>query len=217
MTTNISEVQKSISDAFAWRAAVKSFDPERAVPSELLESILEAGRMSATAFGLQPFRLVEVKSADLREKLLEVSYGQRQVVDAPHLFVICAITNLDEKYVRTYVENIAKTRGVQVEDLKGFEDSMLGGISNMSDEQKVSWSARQSYIALGAMLETAALLEVDAGPMEGFMPQKVDEVLELADHNLKSVAYITFGYRKDDKYSQMKKVRLPKEEFVLSV
>jgi nitroreductase len=67
------------------------------------------------------------------------------------------------------------------------------------------------------MLETAALLEVDAGPMEGFMPQKVDEVLGLADHNLKSVAYITFGYRKDDKYSQMKKVRLPKEEFVLSV
>lgn len=217
MTTNISEVQKSISEAFTWRAAVKSFDPERAVPSELLESILEAGRMSATAFGLQPFRLVEVKSKDLRDKLLEVSYGQRQVVDAPHFFVVCAVTNLDEKYVRTYIENIAKTRGVQVEDLKGFEDSMLGGISYMSDEQKVAWSARQSYIALGAMLETAALLEVDAGPMEGFMTDKVDEILSLANHNLRSVAYITLGYRKDDKYSQMKKVRLPKEEFVLSV
>ncbi|MEK7106172.1 MAG: nitroreductase family protein, partial [Patescibacteria group bacterium] len=124
---------------------------------------------------------------------------------------------LDEKYVRSYIENIAKTRGVQVEDLKGFGDSMLGAISYMNDEQKVSWSARQSYIALGSMLETAALLGVDAGPMEGFMTDKVDEILSLANHNLKSVAYVTLGYRKDDKYSEMKKVRLSKEEFVLGV
>ena len=217
MTINVSEVQKSISDAFAWRAAVKSFDSEKAVPSDLLESILESARMSATAFGLQPFRLVEVKDKGLREKLVEVSYGQKQVVDAPHLFVICAITNLDEKYVRSYIENIAKTRCVQVEDLKGFEDSMLGAISYMNDEQKVSWSARQSYIALGSMLETAALLGVDAGPMEGFMTDKVDEILSLANHNLKPVAYVTLGYRKDDKYSEMKKVRLSKEEFVFGV
>ncbi len=216
-TKNLGEMQKSISDAFAWRAAVKSFDPERSVPNELLESILESARMSATAFGLQPFRIVEVKDKALRENLLEVSYGQRQVVDAPHFFVICAITNLDEKYVRGYIENIAKTRGVSVEDLKGFEDSMLGGISYMNDEQKLAWSARQSYIALGAMLETAALLEVDAGPMEGFMSAKADEVLGLANHNLKSIAYVAMGYRKDDKYSEMKKVRLPKEEFILSI
>lgn len=214
---NLNEIQKNISEAFSWRAAVKSFDPGREVPSELLESILESGRMSATAFGLQPFRLVKVEDKDLREKLLEVSYGQRQVVDAPHLFVVCAVTNLDEKYIRRYIENIAKVRGLNVEDLKGYEDSMLGSISYLDQDQKLAWSARQSYIALGSMLETAALLEVDAGPMEGFETKKVDEILKLSEHNLVSVAYLTLGYRKDDKYSEMKKVRLPKEEFIISL
>lgn len=214
---NTSEMKNSISEAFAWRAAVKSFDPEKMVPSELLHSILESGRMSATAFGLQPFRVVSVESKDLMAKLLDVSYGQRQVIEAPHLFIICAVTNLDSDYVKAYIANIAKTRGVKEEDLKGFEDSMNNSLSGMTKEQKIAWSARQSYIALGAMLETSALLGVDAGPMEGFMSDKVDEVLNLSKHNLTSIAYMALGYRKDDKYSEMKKVRLPQEEFVVTI
>lgn len=217
INTNTSEMQKNISEAFAWRAAVKSFDPEKRVPSELLESILESGRMSATSYGLQPFRLVSVESKELRGKLLEASFGQKQVVEAPHMYVICAVKNVDEAYVKSYINNIVKTRGVKEEDLKGYEDLMNGFIGPMNPEQRLAWSARQSYIALGAMLETAALLGVDAGPMEGFMPGKVNELLDLDKHSLSSVAYVVFGYRKDDKYSEMKKVRLPKEEFIITV
>lgn len=216
-TKNIEEVQKSICEAFAWRAAIKSFDTDKKVPEDLLETILESARMSATAFGLQPFRILRVENTEIRSKLLDVSYGQRQVVDAPHLFVIAAITNLDEKYVKDFIENIAKTRGVEVESLKGYEGSMTSSIGYMDQDQKVSWSARQAYIALGAMLESAALLSVDAGPMEGFESNKVDEILGLSERNLKSFAYVALGYRKDDKYSEMKKVRLPKEEFIIKI
>ena len=67
------------------------------------------------------------------------------------------------------------------------------------------------------MLETAALLSVDAGPMEGFNNTAVDDILGLSDKNLTSVALVALGYRDNDTWSAMPKVRAPKETFVINM
>ena len=206
-----------ITNAFHWRGAIKNFNPNKKVDDKLLNTILEAGRMSPTAYGLQPFRLVNVEDIELRRKLQEISFGQRQVVEAPHFYVIAARTDIDENYVRKYIELISSVRGIPVENLKGFEDSMNGDISKRSPEEKLKWAGRQAYIAFGAMLETAALLGVDAGPMEGFIPSKVDEILNLKEKNLASIGYMALGYREDDTYFKMAKVRFPKEEMIIKM
>lgn len=214
MQTNIIE---AITKAFEWRAAVKTFNQAKKVPEDVLNTILEAGRMSPTAYGLQPFRIVEVGDLELRKKLQEVSFGQKQVVEAPHFFIIAARTDIDENYVRKYIELIAAERGISTEQLKGFEDSMNGDIGKRSFDEKMKWAGRQAYIAFGAMLETAALLGVDAGPMEGFIPTKADEILNLKERNLMSLGFMALGYRDNDTYSQMKKIRFPKEEMIIKI
>jgi nitroreductase/dihydropteridine reductase len=212
---NNKDLIEKINSAFLWRAAVKAYDTEKKVDEVLLNTILEAGRMSPTAYGLQPFRILSVVNEDLRKKIQAAAFGQRQVVEAPHLYIIATKTNVGEEYVREYIELIAKERGVSVEDLKGFEDSMNGDISKRSPDEKIKWAGRQGYIAFGAMLETAALLGVDAGPMEGFIPAQVDEILDLKSKNLTATGLMVLGYRNNDEYSKMKKVRFHKEEMVI--
>ncbi len=208
-------IKNKIIEAFYWRAAVKVYQKDKPVDTEVLDTIIESGRMSASAYGLQPYALVAVQDVELRSQILTVSYGQTQVLESPHLYVLAARTDIDEKFVKDYIKLTAEVRGMKVEDLKSYEDMMIEDICNREENSKSAWAGRQAYIALGSMLETAALLGVDAGPMEGFDNARVDEILDLKSNRLTSFALLCIGYRGDDKYSQMKKVRIPKSQFVI--
>jgi nitroreductase / dihydropteridine reductase len=215
MKTNTQE----ITDAMNWRAAVKVFKKDVKVEGELLETILEATRLAPTAYGLQPVKVVDVSdNTELREKIKEAGYGQVQIVDAPHLFVVCAVRNIDEQFIDQYVKLTSEIRGLELDTLKGFGDMMKGDILMRDEAGKSAWAGRQAYLAFGSMITTAALLGVDAGPMEGFNPQKVDEILGLEKHNLRSLALVAVGYRDEsDTWSKMSKVRTKKEDFVIKI
>jgi nitroreductase len=95
---------------------------------------------------------------------------------------------------------------------------MLGSLARMDAGQAHRWAAKQTYIALGFFLSAAALLGVDACPMEGFQADKYDEILGLKDRGLASVVIATAGYRAaDDHYAQLPKVRFDLEDVVIRV
>ena len=80
------------------------------------------------------------------------------------------------------------------------------------------WAARQAYIALGNFLTSAALLGIDACPMEGIEPEKYNEILDLNEQDLSAVVVAAAGYRASgDNYAALKKVRFPKEEVLVEV
>lgn len=207
---------EQINKALSWRAGTKIFS-DRKLEEDKLEAILEAGRMAPGAYGLQPYKFIHIEDKTLRDKIKEAAYGQAKVTDSSELFVIVARTDIDENFVNEYIQNISKTRGVPVSDLEEFKKTMVGDITTRTGEGKFAWAGRQAYISFGFMLETAALLQVDAGPMEGFNPQKVDEILNLKDRNLTSLGLVSFGYRGDDVYSTLKKVRVSKEDLILKM
>lgn len=200
------EKTKEILESLNWRAAVKVYGKNKTVDSVLVNTILEAGRLAPTAYGIQPFKIIVVADKDLRIKIREASFDQAKVTEASLLFVLAARTDV-ENNIDQYVENIAKVREVSVESLQEFKKNMLSDICSRSEADKLAWASRQAYIALGFILQTASELRVDASPMEGFLPNKVDEILNLKDLNLRSVGLFVLGHRGDDKYSEMKKVR----------
>lgn len=206
----------SIVSKLKWRYATKKFDSNKKLSSEQLQELLEAGNLTATSVGLQPIRLLVVENPALRAQILPHAWGQNQVVDASHLLVLATV--LPETlpaHVDEYIARAAQTRGVTVESLDGFKNMITGIISSRSPAEQRVWAEKQAYIALGQIMTAAAALEIDTCPMEGFVPSKVDEILDLQAKGLASVLMLPVGFRaEDDKYASTPKVRLGLDQFV---
>jgi nitroreductase/dihydropteridine reductase len=208
----------SLIEKLQWRAAVKQFDKTKKLSAEQLDGLLNAVQLAPSSLGLQSFQVIVVEDAATREKLREAGYNQPQITDASQLFVFASKTNIDEAFGKKYIDLIAETRGVVREDLAAFEQMVLGTINNQTDAQKVAWSTKQIYIALGVLLTAAAEMHVDAGPMEGFDAAKFDEILGLKEKGLTTAVIAAVGFRSDDDvYSKMAKVRRSKEELFIHV
>lgn len=196
-----------------WRYATKQFNSEKEVSEDDLEILLEAIRLSASSYGLQPYEVIVIKDPEVRAKLKPAAYGQPQITDASCLLVFAYNTNVDEKYLDQFIKNNSETRNQPIEDLKGLKEMIQNSVLTFPDELKEIWASRQVYIALGNLLSAAADLKVDVCPMEGFNPDEFDKLLDLRSKNLKSVTLATIGYRhENDQLKDAKKVRKSKDE-----
>ncbi|MDN5286772.1 MAG: Nitroreductase [Mucilaginibacter sp.] len=208
----------SFIEKLQWRAAVKKFDPTKKITATQLDSLLSAVQLAPSSYGLQSYKVIVVQDAKTKEKLRAVGYNQPQITDSAALFVFASLTTIDEAFGKKFIDLVAQTRSVERESLEGYEQVILGTLNSRTDEQKVAWSHKQAYIALGVLLSAAADLGVDAGPMEGFDQEKFDEVLGLKEKGLTTSVIAAVGFRADDdKYSQMIKVRRPKEELFIHI
>ncbi|MEI6850128.1 MAG: NAD(P)H-dependent oxidoreductase [archaeon] len=204
---------ENLKEVLNWRYATKSFDAKKKIPAKDFDELLESLRLAPSSFGLQPYKFVVVKDMKLRESIKNAAWGQSQVTDASNLIVLCARKDLSVEYINDFVAEVANTRGVSVESLKGLHDMLLRSVKSRNKEQIHEWNKRQAYITLGFVLLSAASKKIDACPMEGFDAKKVDEILNLTDTEYGSVAFCALGYRaKEDKYASAKKVRFAKEK-----
>lgn len=201
-----------------WRYATKKFDATKKISISDLEILKEAVRLSASSYGLQPYRVVVVENEDLRAKLQGAAFNQTQITEASAVFVFANILDLQSSEVVKYIENIAATRTTPTSKLKGFEDMMNRLIVNLPVEAKGIWSEKQTYIALGTLLSAAADLKIDATPMEGFNAEAVNEILNLNEKGLSATLIVTLGYRhEEDAYQHLKKVRKSNEELFITL
>lgn len=205
-------------DALRWRYATKKFDPEKVVSDQHVETLLEAANLSATSYGLQPFRFVVVRNQALQDQLVASSYGQRQVADASHVIVIASRTDVDADYISRYIDYVESERGMSADALDEYKSVMTGTITKMSAEGRATWAAKQVYLALGTLLAVCGALEIDACPMEGFVPREYNQILGLAEINLDATLVLPIGYRaKDDEAQNLKKIRQPLSDMVVRI
>ena len=201
--------------ALGWRYATKRFISNKKIPSEALQKILESARLAPSSYGLQPYHLFVIEDSGLREKLRLASWDQPQITECSHLVVIQARKKIDAAYIGSYIDLVSKTRDIPVDALRDFRNAMLGTVGKNPESPEIQeWAKRQSYIALGFLLLTAAQLQVDACPMEGVEGPKYDDILGTAGSEFQTVAVAALGYRSpEDETQAYKKVRLPRERF----
>lgn len=202
----------TISKAMNWRYAAQKLDPNRRVSEADLITILDAGRLAPSAFGVEPWHFILVENSELQKKLYDEASPQDKVKDAPHFLVVAKRIDARESLARLRAERSARALGVDKSELHGLEEKIANTIASKDDVQLASWVRAQVYIPLGTMIETAALLGVDAGPMEGFDHDKFDEILGLKKMNLSSEYAIAFGYRLDDGAAKRPKARQNMDE-----
>jgi nitroreductase len=199
-----------------WRYATKQFDPTRKIDPETWAALEESLILSPSSFGLQPWRFYVITDRATKEKLVPLSWGQRQLADASHVVVFAVKHPLLAVDVRRHIERMAQVRGGSAEEFMAFENLVNDFLENPPDALDIkAWSSRQVYIALGSFMTSAALLGVDTCPMEGLDPAGYDQALGLEGTGYWTVAACPAGYRAaEDKYSALAKVRFEKKDII---
>ncbi len=200
-----------------WRYATKKFDASRKVPQADWSVLEESLILTASSYGLQPWKFIIVTDPALKAKLRPASWNQSQVEDCSHLVVFAAKQEVTEADVDRFIARIAEVRGVTAESLAGYKGFMMGDLVNGPRHAIIGeWAARQTYIAMGNLLTSAAVLGIDACPFEGIEPANYDEILGLAGTGYATVAACPVGYRSaDDKYASAPKVRFAAADVIV--
>jgi nitroreductase len=203
-------------DRLNWRYATKKMNPDKRVPEDKIERILEAVRLAPTSSGLQQFEVIVVTNKAVREQIKAIAWNQEQVTDASHLIVFAAWDNYTPERINHMFDLVNDERGFRNEGWEAYRQMLLGTYPQRDAQTNFEHAARQAYVGLGIALTAAAFEEVDATPMEGFDPAALDAILDLRARGLRSVAIMPLGYRADegDWLVNLKKVRRPIDEFV---
>lgn len=200
-----------------WRYATKKFDPARKICAETWNALEEVLILTPSSYGAQPWKFIVVTDPAVKEKLLPHTYGQRQVVDCSHIVVFTIHRDFGGHHIDNYLKRIVEVRGGSHEALGGLRKMIMGQVVE-GESPKDEWAIRQVYIALGNFMTSAALLGIDTCPMEGFMPDKYDDILGLAAFDLSSVLVCCAGYRDpSDKYASLPKVRFHANDVIVRI
>ena len=184
--------------ALKWRYATKKFKADKSLEKSKLDIILKAANLAPTSSGLQPFNVILISDKNLKNEILPIFRNQIQISDCSHVLIFAVWDNYTKERIDTMYERIKEVRGDDHSLLEGYMDRIAYLYTRRSSEINFNHAARQAYISLGFCMETAALLKVDAAPIENFDNSALDKSLGLDLKNLKSVVALCLGYRDAD-------------------
>jgi len=203
-------------DALRWRYATKAFDPSRRIPSDTWQTLESALVLTASSYGLQPWKFLVITDPALRAQLRPHSWNQSQITDCSHHVVLLKKREILAADADRLIQATATARGIDTSVLEAYRQMIQVDLIDGPRSQAIGqWSANQVYIALGNLLTSAALLEVDTCAIEGFSPAEYDRILKLEDSEYQSCVVCACGYRSaEDKYASLAKVRYSASDLI---
>ena len=207
---------ESLLHALQWRYATKAFDAERQIDAATWASLEQALVLTASSYGLQPWKFLVITDAAIRAELRPHSWNQSQITDCSHLVVLLKKRTVTAADADRLIHTIATTRGIEPTVLDGYRQMIQVDLIDGPRSQIIGqWAANQVYIALGNLLTSAALLGVDTCAIEGFSPADYDRILGLESGDYQSCVVCACGYRSaDDKYASLAKVRYTANDLI---
>lgn len=198
-----------------WRYATKQFDPNKSIPDDTWDALEDSLILTPSSFGLQPWHFFVVENPNLREQLKAHSWGQPQVTECSHFVVFASAKSVTEAQIDHFLERTAELREENIETLAPYREMMLGFTQKMDTSAMQQWAKLQAYIALGQFMTSAAMIGIDACPLEGIDPKEYDLLLGLPEKGLTTAVTCALGYRSsEDKYADTAKVRFEKNKLL---
>jgi nitroreductase len=202
-----------------WRYATKIFNTAKKIPTDVWQTLEQSLVLTPTSYGLQPYQFLVINDPAKRAELLLHSWNQKQVVEASHFVVFAARTEMKETDVDKFLRRTTDVRQLPVDALKAYRNLIVDDVVNGARGKKAhEWAAQQAHIALGNLMTCAAILGVDACPMEGLKPVEYDKILNLNASGYATVMACALGYRSaNDKHAGLAKVRYEIKDLVKTV
>ena len=208
----------NILDALEWRYAVKKFDDKASLTEQQILEVKKVFNLSASSYGLQPYKMIVVQNPELKEKLVPASFGQQQISQSAVILVFAVRTDFGMDYIDQFFKDMSTKRQIPLENLEGYKNFMKGSFANKSEDEISSWATKQVYLTMGHMLASLAALQIDACPMEGLDPQAYDKILDLDAKQLKTIIAMPIGVRApDDASATALKVRKDLSDIIIDL
>ena len=208
----------NILDALEWRYAVKKFDDKASLTEQQILEVKKVFNLSASSYGLQPYKMIVVQNPELKEKLVPASFGQQQISQSAAILVFAVRTDFGMDYIDQFFKYMSTKRQIPLENLEGYKNFMKGSFANKSEDEISSWATKQVYLTMGHMLASLAALQIDACPMEGLDPQAYDKILDLDAKQLKTIIAMPIGVRApDDASATALKVRKDLSDIIIDL
>lgn len=199
--------KEAILNAFQFRHATKEFDTTKKVSNDDINFILKTGNLSPSSFGFEPWHFIVVQDKELRELLKPVAWGAPLKLDTASHFVLglsmkAPMTKWDSDYIMSMMKDVKQLPAEAIEMYSKFYREFQERDFELDTDKKLfDWASKQTYIALGNMMTSAALMGVDSCPIEGFHQEKAETLLKDrfgVDTNKYGLSYmLAFGYRKE--------------------
>lgn len=202
------------------RHTSKAYDANRKLSPEQRQELLELLRYSPSSVNSQPWHFFAIESDEAKARVLP-AFGEanaRKVQDAALVVVFAIRKEMSEDHLHALLAQEERDGRFTSEELKAGQDKgrrYFVNLNSGSPEQQRNWMARQAYLSLGFLLLGAAGMGLDATPIEGFTPQKLDQLLELDAQGLQSVVVASVGYRSEQDFNaELPKSRLPQDQVI---
>ena len=207
----------NLTEALNNRYTVKAFDATKKVSNDDFEQIKSLLRLSPSSINLQPWHFIVADTAAGKERIAKGTertfpYNTPKVLDASHVIVIAARTDVDENYINSILEKEDEDGRYAKQEYKdqAYAGRMMFANLHRYDLKDVQhWIEKQVYLNMGSLLIGAAVLGIDACPMEGVDVKALDEEFSLREKGFTAIAVVSLGYRKDSDFNS----KLPKSRF----
>ncbi|PSM51324.1 nitroreductase family protein [Campylobacter blaseri] len=202
-------------ESLSYRYACKVFDENKKVQDGDFSEILEACRLSPSSFGLEHWDLLLVENEKIKKEMGKACWNQPQITTCSHLVVILAkLEDLkpNSPYIKSMVEKKVGKNSEKYPILLDIINNFLDKNFSNDDKKKYGWSKAQCFLAAQNMMSMAAVLGIDSCPIEGFIEEKLNEILDIDPNKNRVALLLTFGYR-DNIQKPKPKIRKNLDEF----
>lgn len=199
---------------FEERRSINFFDPSKEIEEKVLKDIINLAVLAPSAFNLQPWQIIAVKSNEAKEKLFKLSSSQPKVLEAPVTLIIVGdksgygTTNpIWSEFLKKFNGDKDKLAGTQ-----GFAYSLYG----TSEERRLKFAESNAGLLAMSLMYAAKALGVDSHPMSGIDFDEIRKEFGL-DENKTVVMTIALGYFDESKTLYERAYRRGYEEIVKEV
>ena len=205
-------------DVLNRRYATKKFDPKRQIDADTVKQIKALLRMSPSSVNIQPWHFVIAQGDDAKLRVGDTlgerfAMNRNKVLDAGLVVVYCVRNAVDAQYMQQLLDqeaNDGRFGDADDREQQHQKRMMFTDMHRYDGKDLQHWLEKQVYLNIGSLLLGAAVLGLDAVPMEGIDMKALDEAFDLRAKGYTAIAVVALGYRADDDFNaDLPKSRLP--------
>lgn len=203
------------------RYTTKAYNPEKKIPQETFNRLLEILRLTPSSINIQPWHFFIAENQAAKERIAKslvgkYAYNAPKVLDSSHTILFCTKADISEQHLENLLNQDDLSGRFKDEKAKqGQKDSRTGYVDYYRTEKDdiQRWAENQTFIALGQILLAAGIEGIDATPIGGFDEDIITQELKLTEQGLVPSVLLTLGYRSESDFNaKLPKSRLNKEQ-----